>query len=60
MFVNVTQVLPEGRNQAIEVNADEIEEVRPEGNHLMLLMQSGHSIEIAETKEQWDRLRQEP
>jgi hypothetical protein len=35
MFVNVTQVLPEGRNQAIEVNADEIEEVRPEGNHLL-------------------------
>jgi hypothetical protein len=60
MFVNVTQVLPEGRNQAIEVNADEIEEVRPEGNHLLLLMQSGHSIEIAETKEPWDRLRQEP
>jgi hypothetical protein len=55
MFVHVTQIIPNGTQQ-IEINTDLLEDVQPWQGHIMLVMQSGHDIEISETQEQWDTL----
>jgi hypothetical protein len=59
MNVQVTQVLPDEKTQRIEVNADLVEDAIPWFGHSMLIMESGHEIEIEETPEQWAKLSEE-
>jgi hypothetical protein len=59
MWVYVTQILPEGTTQRIEVNTDLIEDVQPWLGHTMLVETSGHTKEITETMEQWAVLTKE-
>jgi len=58
-MVKVNQVLPDKTTQWREVNPDFVEDVMPVYEHLgnlILHMENGALIHIAETKEQWDDL----
>jgi hypothetical protein len=58
-MVKVNQVLPDKTTQWREVNPDFVEDVMPDYEHLgnlILHMENGALIHIAETKEQWDDL----